>query len=259
MDIEPEPVVPDTPIEPETPTDDPGMDEVKTESGVSSDGANEVHVLITAKWKKQKYELLLPLHTTIRDIKGILFARTNVQPARQKIVGLKYGSSFPPDDISLKDLDLSATSKPRLMMIGNPDTDMHVDLMEGAGDDVVNDLDWDYNEMDGDHDPRFQPQYIKKMQKYSDRLRINLINPPRPGKKLLVLDLDYTLFDMKSQAANFELLKRPFTDLFLAEAYKNYELVIWSQTSWKWLEIKLTELGILTNVNYRILFVLDKS
>ena len=46
---------------------------------------------------------------------------------------------------------------------------------------------------------------------------------------------------------------------FLAALYPLYELVVWSQTSWRWLEMKLTELGMLTHPRYKILFVLDKS
>lgn len=35
-------------------------------------------------------------------------------------------------------------------------------------------------------------------------------------------------------------------------------MVVWSQTSWRWLETKLIELGMLTN-SYKFLFVLDKT
>lgn len=48
-------------------------------------------------------------------------------------------------------------------------------------------------------------------------------------------------------------------DEFLTTAYKHYDLVVWSQTSWRWLETKLTELGMLTHPGYRFCFVLDKT
>ena len=86
-----------------------------------------------------------------------------------------------------------------------------------------------------------------------------LINPIRPGKKLLVLDLDYTLFDMKGTSEDWRVLKRPGTHRFLTAMYQHYEIVIWSQTSWRWLELKLTELGILTHPAYKVCFVLDKT
>jgi ubiquitin-like domain-containing CTD phosphatase 1 len=48
-------------------------------------------------------------------------------------------------------------------------------------------------------------------------------------------------------------------DDFLTWAYKYYDLVVWSQTSWRWLEIKLTELGMISHPGYKICFVLDKT
>lgn len=43
-----------------------------------------------------------------------------------------------------------------------------------------------------------QPEIKAKIDKYWERIKDTfcLINPIREGKKLLVLDLDYTLFDM---------------------------------------------------------------
>ena len=46
-------------------------------------------------------------------------------------------------------------------------------------------------------------------------------------------------------------MKRPYTDAFLTAVYAHYDLCIWSQTSWRWLELKLTEMGFLSNPNYR--------
>jgi ubiquitin-like domain-containing CTD phosphatase 1 len=54
-------------------------------------------------------------------------------------------------------------------------------------------------------------------------------------------------------------MKRPYMDEFLAHCYTEYDLAVWSQTSWRWLETKLTELGMLTNPHYKICFVLDKT
>lgn len=47
-------------------------------------------------------------------------------------------------------------------------------------------------------------------------------------------------------------MKRPHMDEFLTAVYAHYDLCVWSQTSWRWLELKLTELGFLTNNNYRL-------
>lgn len=41
----------------------------------------------------------------------------------------------------------------------------------------------------------------------------------RPGKKLLVLDIDYTLFDHRSVGQNGQELMRPYLHEFLLSAY----------------------------------------
>ena len=51
-------------------------------------------------------------------------------------------------------------------------------------------------------------------------------------------------------------LKRPFLDAFLAQSYLYYDIAVWSQTNFKWLELKLTELGMLNRRDYKICFAL---
>lgn len=46
-----------------------------------------------------------------------------------------------------------------------------------------------------------------------------MLSEPRPGKKLLVLDVDYTLFDHRSAAETGNELMRPFLHEFLSSAY----------------------------------------
>jgi ubiquitin-like domain-containing CTD phosphatase 1 len=75
------------------------------------------------------------------------------------------------------------------------------------------------------------------------------MNPPREGKHLLVLDLDYTVLDTKPLTAQSLPPKdcaRPHLHEFLSKVYPFYDICIWSQTSWIWLETKLVELGIVS-------------
>ena len=68
---------------------------------------------------------------------------------------------------------------------------------------------------DLDTDPATNSENLKKFQEVLERVgitekvsrstdffqtTIKFINPPREGKKLLVLDLDYTVFDYRSEA-----------------------------------------------------------
>lgn len=146
------------------------------------------------------------------------------------------------------------------MMMGTPDKhvkrDIH-DLDPSDLPDVINDLDQDY--LPDRDDARVNKENRAKLQKRIENIDVRIIHEARPGKKLLVLDLDYTLFDMKSPAEHMHELRRPGLMEFMTLAYQHYDIVVWSQTSWKWLEMKLTDLGLLTSEHFKIHFVLDRT
>lgn len=54
---------------------------------------------------------------------------------------------------------------------------------------------------------------------------------------------------------------RPGLDAFLTAVYPFYDIVIWSQTSWRWLEDKLVDLKMVgqDHDRYKVSFVLDKT
>lgn len=108
------------------------------------------------------------------------------------------------------------------------------------------------------------------------------MNEPREGKKLLVLDIDYTLFDHRSVAETGNELMRPYLHEFLTDAYnvsivtvlsewlntrmnsklfrklfQSYDIVIWSATNMKWIEEKMRLLGVASHSEYKIAFYLD--
>jgi ubiquitin-like domain-containing CTD phosphatase 1 len=83
------------------------------------------------------------------------------------------------------------------------------------------------------------------------------MNPPRKDKKLLVLDIDYTIFDHVSNAQRGSELMRPHLHEFLTSSYDNYDIVIWSATSMKWIETKMNEIGVATHSDYKIAFYVD--
>lgn len=61
--------------------------------------------------------------------------------------------------------------------------------------DVVNDLDIDFSA-----DPKASKSYlndqrnIRKVKEHTQKLQVNIIHPLREGKRLLVLDIDYSKF-----------------------------------------------------------------
>lgn len=109
------------------------------------------------------------------------------------------------------------------------------------------------------------------------------MNPLRPGKKLLVLDLDYSKDSSTRQICQPHLTWhstaivdtkpllsgslppseciRPGLHEFLERCYAEYDIAVWSQTHWRWLESKLVEMGMIGDEarKYRIAFVADMT
>lgn len=50
---------------------------------------------------------------------------------------------------------------------------------------------------------------------------------------------------------------RPYLHEFLTAAYQHYNIIIWSATSMKWIEAKMTGLGVASNPNYKICMYFD--
>lgn len=64
-------------------------------------------------------------------------------------------------------------------------------------------------------------------------------------------------FDLGSSAERPEELARPHLHELLEAVYPHYDLVIWSATSMKWIEVKMRELGVSTHASYKIALFLD--
>jgi len=238
-------------------------------------------VTLVAKFGKLKITLDgLSTTTTISEVKVKLEEKTRVLPHRQKLIGLKAKSGALNDDTKLAELKVKGKSSDdcvtvhQFILMGTPEEEIFVDPSEkGDLPDIVDDFDLDFNA--GSDEWIQHKAKESNLQKFTEKTEVHLINQPRPNKPLLVLDLDHTLLDFSSShlrdhgssaalignaddnVANH--LKRPHMDDFLQWTYKYYDLVVWSQTSWRWLEVKLTELGMLTHPGYKITFVLDKT
>mmetsp|Transcript_12136 Transcript_12136/g.21597 ORF Transcript_12136/g.21597 Transcript_12136/m.21597 type:complete len:384 (+) Transcript_12136:115-1266(+) len=239
-----------------------------------------------AKYGKQKIELpgLSPTSTNLRQVKELLCEKTGILPKRQKLIGLKgtkgsvVGDDTPLSDLKSKGNNSGGAVVHQFILMGTPEEKIFVDPSEKAGlPDIIDDFDLDFNA--GSDEWINHKAKEDNLQKFTESTDVHIINPPRSAnniqKPLLVLDLDHTLLDFSSKTltengasanqlgqsddAVANQLKRPYMDEFLTWTYKYYDLVVWSQTSWRWLELKLTELGMLTHPGYKICFVLDKT
>jgi len=272
------------------------MNTIAEENDVSVDGeramtsevsiAGGSRITWVAKWGKERYSLdeLDGSNTTIGDLKGWLEAKTNILVKRQKLIGLIESNSKNSklsDDLLLSQVICKRKDQTFLLM-GTPEAKIFVDHRskeDGEEDfDVIDDFDLEFT---AGSEPWLQHVANQEnLKKFTQKTQIHVMNDPRDNKPLMVLDLDHTLLDFSSksllqqqdspqqsatqnprlshrQIAN--AMKRPHMDEFLTAVYPYYDLVVWSQTSWRWLETKLTELGMLTNPGYNFCFVLDKT
>jgi hypothetical protein len=65
----------------------------------------------------------------------------------------------------------------------------------------------------------------QKLRRRIEQFKMTLLNPCRPGKKLLVLDIDYTLFDHRSTAENPRELMRPCKSHQTSNFCKQYRCI----------------------------------
>ncbi|KAF7490617.1 Ubiquitin-like domain-containing CTD phosphatase 1 [Sarcoptes scabiei] len=214
-------------------------------------------VTITIKWSSKEYPIdSLKDYDTVLQLKTRIYEETGVKPERQKLIGLKTKSSGPMDDTT-KISELFLKPGVKIMMVGSKEEDIDsIDLDPLDIPYVINDFDIEDDELDllAIHN---RSEYQAKIEKRVKEIRINILNEMRSGKKLLVLDIDYTLFDHRSIAEHASHLMRPYLHEFLESAYQDYDIVIWSATSMKWIEIKMRQLGCTRNSNYKIAFFLD--
>ncbi|KAF5913234.1 hypothetical protein HPG69_016850 [Diceros bicornis minor] len=233
---------------------------------------------IIVKWGGQEYSVTtLSEDDTVLDLKQFLKTLTGVLPERQKLLGLKVKGKPAENDVKLGALKLKPNTK--IMMMGTREESLEDVLGPPPdNDDVVNDFDIEDEVVEVEN----REENLLKISRRVKEYKVEILNPPREGKKLLVLDVDYTLFDHRSCAETGVELMRPYLHEFLTSAYEDYDIVIWYErfffneiqafhlyciiiphvlaaTNMKWIEAKMKELGVSTNANYKITFMLDSA
>lgn len=228
------------------------------------------------KWNAAIFHLELDPLDDVAILRYEIFKETQVKQERQKILNLKakggkisHGQAlvvilFPiwclilgkkvDDTTKISELDLKP-GKP-LMMVGSLEADIASVNEKPDGIEVINDFEDEQN----DNEPfETKEVYLSKIRRRIKEYKFEILNPPREGKKLLVLDIDYTLFDHRSSAETGVELMRPYLHEFLTSAYEHYDIIIWSATSMKWIIEKMKLLGVHNHENYKIMFYLDSS
>jgi len=210
------------------------------------------------KFKTDEIILELEHNSTILHLKQKLHEITNVPTEGQKLMGMKYKTGFCGDDVGVENIIWKKKGKYSVVMLtGVPVS--QVKIQPEVIVDVMDDLDWD--SWPCDEEILDLKERKAKLENSISIANINIMNQLDPNKKLIVLDLDQTLFDFgsRSQTSSPSHTIRPGLADFLTACWKHYNIVIWSATAWNWVEIKLTELGLLFHHGFKISFVLDKT
>jgi ubiquitin-like domain-containing CTD phosphatase 1 len=211
------------------------MEDRLSESEIGKDNSDEDEsVNITVKWRAESFEFTMSLSESLSELKFKIQGLTNISSSTQKLIGFSKVLGSKNDSLSLK-LN-KATIKNgmiKINLIGTPDVEIAVFNQQKceAVKAVFNDF---------SHSFTPATEEWQKLNEFSEKVVINYINEPREGKKLLVLDLDHTLLDFSSKEnVSPADMKRPYMDWFLSELYPYYDIAIWSQTGWRWLELKV--------------------
>ncbi|KAH9625551.1 hypothetical protein KSS87_023448 [Heliosperma pusillum] len=240
--------------------------------------AMEEEMTLTVKWSGKEYTVRVCGDDTVGELKRRICEATNVLPKRQKLLYPKIvGPKLSDDSTLLSNLTLKSSVK--MTMIGTVEDDIIVEAVDSP--EIVDDFELGLDEAVDIKDKDVNKQKLRRrINQYKDvsimfdclvrwkagmgpkgfgygQFMIKVRNPCRSGKKLLVLDIDYTLFDHRSPAENPLELMRPYLHEFLTAAYAEYDIMIWSATSMKWVELKMAQLGVLDNPNYKITALLD--
>eukprot|EP01107_Rhizomastix_libera_P003405 TRINITY_DN16021_c0_g1_i1.p1 TRINITY_DN16021_c0_g1~~TRINITY_DN16021_c0_g1_i1.p1 ORF type:complete len:311 (+),score=78.20 TRINITY_DN16021_c0_g1_i1:3-935(+) len=187
---------------------------------------------------------------TVAQLKAILESTTGVRADRQKLTNLKVGSRMAPDDVVIGEATFPSSLK--LLLVGSREEDLR---------DIINTQQQQLppEEIDFEEDVPIEqnPELLQKVANRIKSYKPKILDGMREGKKLLVLDIDYTLFDHRSAAENVLQLARPFLHEFLESAYQDYDIVIWSATSMSWIELKMKELKVTGSERWKIAAFVD--
>ncbi|KAJ1386112.1 Ubiquitin-like domain superfamily [Sesbania bispinosa] len=216
----------------------------------SSSSSAEEEITLKVKWSGKEYTVRVCGDDTVGELKRRICELTNVLPFRQKLLYPKLASKLNDDSLLLSQLSLNSSFK--MTMIGTTEEDLIVDPVESP--EIIDDFELPQEEAVDIKDMEVNKH---KLTRRINHFKIEPQNPCRKGKKLLVLDIDYTLFDHRSTAENPLQLMRPYLHEFLTAVYSEYDIMIWSATSMKWINLKMGQLGVLDNPNYKITALLD--
>ena len=146
---------------------------------------------VLVKWSGKEFNIenIDPLDT-VMELKVKIMEQTGVRPERQKLLNLKCKGKAATEDMKIGTLGLKDNFK--LMMMGSlEETIIETQKKPENLPEVINDLDIEEDEVAVQDKEINLDKVAKRVRDYE----VKVLNPSRENMKLLVLDIDYTLFD----------------------------------------------------------------
>ncbi|KAK1321196.1 Ubiquitin-like domain-containing CTD phosphatase [Acorus calamus] len=193
----------------------------------AEEGVEELTLVV--KWSGREYMVRVCGDDSVAELKRRICEATNVLPKRQKLLYPKLATKLSDDSIFLCHLPLKPSVK--MTMIGTVEDDIIVDQVDAP--EVIDDFELGQDEVTDIKD--------KEVNKQKLRRRVNQYKEFSEVPDMIRKDF-YPGWDLHE---------------FLSAVYAEYDIIIWSATSMKWVELKMGQLGVLSNPNYKITALLD--
>ncbi|KAF2895075.1 hypothetical protein ILUMI_11104 [Ignelater luminosus] len=219
------------------------------------------------QWENMYFTVDIASEDTILDIKSRIYTATDLQPTSQVFLNLCLPDNLQEESCLLEALNLEPGF---LLRIGEQSQEQCLGSSSNAPIDFqqiilecnsIISLIAEHEQscshstiapVDGEEQPS---STIEKNNEKSTENQCKELSAPRPGKKLVVLDIDHTIIDYHASRPRW--VPRPYLQVFLESIYEDYDIGIWSATEMKTALLKLSMLGMLTNRHYKILFCMS--
>ena len=169
-------------------------EDVKGVADLGSPTESKNSVIVTVKWRDNNYSFSLHLTSPLSELRMLIEGLTNVPSKNQKLIGLTKKIGLKLDDSASIESHQPIVKNNiiKITLIGTPDAEL-----ANFQQKTVETVEAVFNDFSHGYSPATKEW--QQLQEFSQKTFINFINPPRAGKKLLVLDLDHTLLDFSSK------------------------------------------------------------